>query len=121
ERLRGLPFSGTNYLWPEVEGTSSQLVLLAITAAAELAGHALSVGDTELVFWATGRGLAVLPGHEELVGLRMRAYARTGDLAGVRNEWGQYERVLTADPWSDGEPAEKLVQLRQELLGSRAS
>ncbi len=121
ERIRGLPFSGTNYLWPEVEGTSSQLVLLAITAASELAGHALSLGDTELVFWATGKGLAVLPGHEELVGLRMRAYARTGDLAGVRNEWEQYERVLTADPWSDGEPAEKLVELRQELLGSRAN
>lgn len=121
DRLRGLPFSGTNYLWPEVEGTSSQLVLLAITAATELAGHGLSIGDTELVFWATSKGLAVLPGHEELVGLRMRAYARTGDLAGVRNEWEQYERVLTSDPWSDGEPVEKLVQLRQELLGSRAN
>ncbi|NQY57078.1 MAG: LysM peptidoglycan-binding domain-containing protein [Ilumatobacteraceae bacterium] len=121
ERVRGIPFSGTNYLWPEAEGISSQLILLAITAASELAGHALSLGDTELVFWATGRGLAVLPGHEELVGLRMRAYARTGDLAGVRSEWELYEQVVTADPWSDGEPAEKLVELRRELLGSPSS
>ncbi|MEM8618202.1 MAG: LysM peptidoglycan-binding domain-containing protein [Actinomycetota bacterium] len=121
ERIRGIPFSGTNYLWPEAEGISSQLVLLAITAASELAAHALSLGDTELVFWATGRGLAVLPGHEELVGLRMRAYAHTGDLAGVRREWETYEEILTADPWSDGEPAEKLVELRQDLLGSRSN
>ena len=57
------------------------------------------------VFWATGRGLLVLPGHEELIGLRMRAYAQRGDLAGVRNEWEVYERAIHADPWSSGEPS----------------
>ena len=41
-----------------------------------------------------------------------------GDLAGVRQEWESYERVLNADPWSDGEPAPKLVLLRRELLSS---
>ena len=56
-------------------------------------------------------------GHEELIGLRMRAHAQTGDLAGVRLEWEAYERVLVADTWSDGEPAPKLLALRRELLG----
>ena len=46
----------------------------------------------------------------------MRAHARAGDLSGVRMEWECYERVLSADPWSDGEPAPKLVLLRKELL-----
>jgi hypothetical protein len=68
------------------------------------------------VFWATGKGLRVLPGHEELIALRMRAHARAGDLAGVRQEWESYERVLVADAWSDGEPAPKLLALRRELL-----
>ncbi len=86
--------------------------------SAELAGHALSIGDTELVFWATGQGLAVLPGHEELIALRMRAHARSGDLAGVRQEWESYERVIVADAWSDGEPAPKLLALRRELLAN---
>ena len=58
----------------------------------------------------------MLPGHEELIALRMRAHARAGDLSGVRLEWECYERVLNADPWSDGEPAPKLVLLRRELL-----
>ena len=40
---------------------------------------------------------------------------------GVRSEWELYEQVVTADPWSDGEPAEKLVELRRELLGSPSS
>jgi len=116
--VRDAPFAGTSYLWPEAEGIASQLILLATSAAAVLAGHSLAVGDTAGVFWATGQGLLVLPGHEELIGLRMRAYARQGDLAGVRQEWDSYERVLNADPWSSGDPAPKLITLRGELLGT---
>ncbi len=116
EMVRDLPFSGTSYLWPDAEGITSNLVLLAITACTEFAGHALSLGDTDGVFWATGQGLRVLPGHEELIGLRMRAHARSGDLAGVRQEWEAYERVIVADTWSDGEPAPKLLDLRHALL-----
>jgi LysM domain len=118
ELIRDLPFAGTGYLWPDAEGITSNLVLLATGAATELAGHCLSVGDIDGVFSATGHGLRVLPGHEELIALRMRAHAKAGDLSGVRLEWETYERVLNADPWSDGEPAPKLVVLRRELLSS---
>jgi hypothetical protein len=121
ELVRDMPFAGTGYLWPDAEGITSNLVLLAITATAEFAGHALSLGDTDAVFWATGKGLRVLPGHEELIALRMRAHARAGDLAGVRQEWESYERVLVADAWSDGEPAPKLLALRRELLSPSTS
>jgi len=116
EWVVGIPFEGTAYLWPDAEGITSHLVLLAISAAAELAAHCLSVGDVAGVFRATGRGLRVLPGHEELIGLRMRGHARVGDLAGVHQEWESYERMVNADPWSDGEPSPKLVDLRKQLL-----
>ena len=79
------------------------------------------VGDVDGVFWATGRGLHVLPGHEELIALRMRAHHRAGDLAGVRQEWESYERVLDGDSWGEGEPAPKLVDLRRQLLDTQAS
>jgi two-component SAPR family response regulator len=121
ELIRDMPFAGTGYLWPDAEGITSNLVLLATGAATELAGHWLSMGDVDGVFWATGQGLKVLPGHEELIALRMRAHAKAGDLSGVRLEWETYERVLHADPWSDGEPAPKLVVLRRELLSSSSS
>jgi two-component SAPR family response regulator len=114
--IAGLPFEGTSYLWPDGEGITSNLILLATSAAAELAAQCLAVGDTDGVFEATARGLRVLPGHEELIALRMRAHARTGDHAAVRQEWNSYERVVNADPWSDGEPSPKLVDLRKELL-----
>jgi LysM repeat protein/DNA-binding SARP family transcriptional activator len=118
ELIRGMPFEGTSYLWPDAEGLTSNLVLLATSAAAELAEHHLANGNVDGVFRATGQGLRVLPGHEELIALRMRAHARVGDMAGVRREWESYERVIHADPWSDGEPASKLVELRRELLSA---
>jgi hypothetical protein len=114
--IEGLPFSGTAYLWPDAEGITSSLVLLATSAAAELAGHYLAVGDIDGVFWSTGQGLKVLAGHEELIALRMRAHATRGDLAGVRGEWDSYERAVQADTWAALEPSPKLIQLRRELL-----
>jgi DNA-binding SARP family transcriptional activator len=116
--VRGLPFEGAGYLWPDAEGTTSELVVLATSAATSLAQHALTEGDVDTVFWATGQGLRVLPGHEELVALRMKAYAVHGDLAGVRMEWELYERTLHSDPWSFGEPSPKLVAIRRQLLSS---
>ncbi|HWM21391.1 MAG TPA: LysM peptidoglycan-binding domain-containing protein [Ilumatobacteraceae bacterium] len=116
EMIRGMPFEGTSYLWPDAEGLASNLVLLATSAASELARHHLALGQIDAVFWATGQGLRVLPGHEDLIALRMRAHAVNGDLASVRHEWQSYERVIAADPWSDGEPAPKLVELRHQLL-----
>ena len=119
ELVAGMPFAGTGYLWPDAEGITSSLVLLATGAAIELANHYLSLGDVEGVFWATGQGLQVLAGHEELIALRMRSQARNGDLAGVRHEWESYERALVADPWAAAEPSPKLVALRRELLTSQ--
>ena len=56
-----MPFAGTGYLWPDAEGITSNLVLLATSAATELAGHHLSMGDVDGVFWATGQGLGCCP------------------------------------------------------------
>ena len=116
ELVRGLPFAATSYLWPDPEGITSEFVVLATNVCRRHAELALEAGAADDVFWATGRGLAVLAGHEALIGLRMRAHALGGDLAAVRNEWDTYERAITADSWSDGEPAPQLVELRKQLL-----
>ncbi|MEX0848128.1 MAG: bacterial transcriptional activator domain-containing protein, partial [Ilumatobacteraceae bacterium] len=116
--IEGLPFAGGDHLWTDAEGITSSLIVLATGAAAELARHHLALGDIDGVFRATGRGLAVLGGHEELIGLRMRAHAMRGNFAGVRHEWAFYERALDADPWSSGDPSPALVSLRRELLSS---
>jgi hypothetical protein len=115
-RIGGMPFAGTAYLWPDAEGTTSSLVLQSTSAAAQLAGHYLELGDVDGVFWATGHGLKVLAGHEELIALRMRAHAHHGDLAGVRSEWESYERAINADSWAAAEPSPKLVELRRQLI-----
>jgi hypothetical protein len=116
ERIHGMPFAGTSYLWPDAEGITSSLVMLATGAATDLAVLYLDIGDIEGVFWSTGQGLKVLAGHEELIALRMRAHAHRGDLAGVRSEWDSYERAINADVWAAAEPSPKLVDLRRQLL-----
>lgn len=115
---RGAPLEGSAYLWPDAEGLTSHLVIVATEVAVELAQAALAAGDEDLAFWATERGLAVLPGHEQLVALRMRAHHQRGNLAGVRVEWESYERALRADAWSDGEPSPMLAGLRRELMAA---
>ena len=116
-RVRDLPFTGTDYSWPDSEGITSNFILSVITGSVLAAEHALELGDTEGVFWATGQGLKVLHGHEELVELRMRAYGEVGDRAGVNAEWLSYERSLSHDSWSGGCPSQRIVELKRELIG----
>jgi two-component SAPR family response regulator len=117
DRVRDLPFAGTDYLWPDSEGITSNFILSVITGSIMAAEHALQQGDTEGVFWATGQGLKVLHGHEELVALRMRAYGDVGDRVGVNAEWSSYERSLLHDSWSGGAPSVRMVDLKRELIG----
>ncbi len=117
DRVRDLPFAGTDYLWPDSEGITSNFILTVISGSVMAAEHALRQGDTEGVFWATGQGLKVLHGHEELVALRMRAYGEVGDRAGVNAEWASYERSLLHDSWSGGSPSPRIVELKRELIG----
>ena len=118
EYVRDLPFSGTNYLWSDSEGITTQLTLSVMTAAVLASQLYLKRGDTEGVFWATGRGLKVLPGHEELLALRMRAHALKGDLAAVRAEWSSHQRAMERDVWSGGATSPKLGDLCRILLQS---
>jgi hypothetical protein len=62
-------------------------------------------------------GLEVLPGHEELVALRLRAHAARGDRVALRHEYACYEQSLLADPWA-GDPSPALASLRRDLLTS---
>jgi len=76
--------------------------------------------DVTLISGATAVGLDVLPGHEALVALRMRAHAARRDDAGVRREFASYERAVLADAWAGGEPSPELRALRDELVGRAA-
>jgi two-component SAPR family response regulator len=114
--VRDLPFAGTRYLWPDTEGITSRLVLTAITAAILLAEHCLERADIEGVFWATGQGLKVLRGHEELIALRMRAFAARGDFAGIESEWSSYERTVRRDRHFGGSVSPILREVHQGLI-----
>jgi len=91
------------------------LTLLVTAVAVELGRRLLDRQDVDAVLAATAIGLEVLPGHEELVGLRLRAHAARGDRAALRHEYACYEQSLLVDPWA-GDPSPALVALREELM-----
>ena len=74
--VRDVPFAGTSYSWADLDGTTTRLVILAITAAMEVASWALTAGDSTAFEIAITAGLRVLPGHEELLALQDEAKLR---------------------------------------------
>jgi hypothetical protein len=71
--VRDVPFAGTSYSWADLDGTTTRLVILAITAAMEVALWALATGEMTAFEIAVTAGLRVFPGHEELLALQEEA------------------------------------------------
>lgn len=113
--VRNLPFSGANYGWADGEGITTSHVIRVVKAAVLLAEHAIECDDNGLLFMATERGLRVLPGHEELVSLRMKGHARSGNRSAIKFEWESYARAIEADSWAGAEPSPDLERLAREL------
>jgi hypothetical protein len=74
--VRDVPFAGTSYSWADLDGTTTRLVILAITAAMEVALWALATGEMTAFEIAVTAGLRVFPGHEELLALQEEAKLR---------------------------------------------
>lgn len=74
--VRDVPFAGTSYSWADLDGTTTRLVILAITAAMEVASWALATGDMAAFEVAITAGLRVFPGHEDLLTLQEEAKLR---------------------------------------------
>ena len=115
KNVRNLPFSGANYGWADGEGITTSHVIGVVKAAVLLAEYAIELDDNELLFMATERGLRVLPGHEELVSLRMKGHARSGNRTAIKYEWESYTRAIEADSWAGAEPSPELEKLAREL------
>jgi len=74
--VRDVPFAGTSYSWADLDGTTTRLVILATTAAIEVASWALNVEDSAAFEVAITAGLRVFPGHEKLLALQEQAKLR---------------------------------------------
>jgi two-component SAPR family response regulator len=80
--VRDVPFAGTSYSWADLDGTTTRLVILAITASLEVATWALDTSNMTEFHIAITAGLRVFPGHEELLGLQAVAlHSYTQDIS----------------------------------------
>lgn len=71
-RIRDLPFAGSSYGWPDLDGTTTRLVLLAFSAIEELVLWALECGRGREVAPVVAAGLRMMPGSEEMLDLHRR-------------------------------------------------
>jgi len=113
--VRDLPFAGMNYAWADAEGITTSHVITTLQAAVLLGEYAISVNDTETLFYVTEKGLRVLPGHEELVALRMKGHSKSGNRSAIKLEWEAYARAVEADAWAGGAPSSYLEELAKSL------
>ncbi len=65
--VRDLPFAATNYRWPDLDGTTTRLVMLVLTACSEVAEFCIKIDDTDGAQRAVGAGLRMMPGHDGLL------------------------------------------------------
>jgi hypothetical protein len=113
--VRGVPFESSLYIWRDSTGLASEAAVLVVRAAQMLAEMCAEAGDIDGVYWATGKGLLAVPGHEDLVAQRMRLHAERQDQSALRTEWQGYCRALANDEWGDASPSRMMVELWREL------
>jgi hypothetical protein len=68
--IRDIPFAGVNYMWADLDGTTTRMVLLALQASCEVAEWARNKNDVDTCAAAVKAGLRVMPGHEELLAIQ---------------------------------------------------
>jgi hypothetical protein len=116
--VRDLPFAGEDFVWADTEGITSNIVLTIITGALMLSDFYMSKQDLDGVFWATGKGLKALRGHEALIALRMKAHAQERNISGINSEWLAYERLRIAEDQFLDRESNEIAKLRESLLTS---
>lgn len=112
--VRGVPFAASAYTWSDGIGMSGDAASLVVRASSMMAEMCQEIGDISGVYWATSKGLAALPGHENLVAVRLRAHAEHGDRAAMKVEWESYRRALASE-WGDAEPSTQMMDLWRRL------
>ena len=115
--VRGAPFAevapGT-YAWAWSEQLVSEIEVAVTDAAGRLAQLALDAADTQIADWAAQQGLRVVPAHEGLQRIRMRAAAQAGDGDGVDQAYRDARRAAQAVDAHD-ELSDDTVALYQHL------
>lgn len=70
DKIRDIPFAGANYMWADLDGTTTRMVVTALQASIELATWAKENGDVSMCMVAIKAGLRVMPGCEELLAIQ---------------------------------------------------
>ena len=68
--MRDIPLAGTAYSWADLDGTTTRLVMSALTITVDVAYIALDQGALDDAMLASSAGLRVFPGCDELLDIQ---------------------------------------------------
>jgi hypothetical protein len=68
--MRDIPLAGTAYSWADLDGTTTRLVMSALTITVDVAHIALDQEALDDAMLATSAGLRVFPGCDELLDIQ---------------------------------------------------
>ena len=75
-RVRDVPLAGTSYLWADLDGSTTRMVITVLDAVDSLVEIAGASGDRESVLVGVRAGLRVLPGDERLLRIQRSLLSR---------------------------------------------
>jgi two-component SAPR family response regulator len=75
--IRDIPFAGTSYIWADLDGTTTRLIIQVMTICLDVSQLAIEARDSHALNIAITAGLRVFPGHEELSEIQSRFLAET--------------------------------------------
>jgi hypothetical protein len=67
--VRDMPFAGTSWLWPDLDGSTTRAIIAVSCAVNAMVVAAEQVGDIDDIELALRAGLRVQPGDEALLGM----------------------------------------------------
>ena len=70
--VRGIPFCGANYGWPDLDGTTTRIAVTVLESSLAVAEWAVDRKRFNAATDALGAGLRVFPGHSDLLELQSR-------------------------------------------------
>jgi hypothetical protein len=70
--VRDMPFAGTAYLWADLDGSTTRIVMVVVKAVWRAIELAAEVDDRDAAMSAISIGLRVLPGDSELLDMQAK-------------------------------------------------
>jgi nucleoid-associated protein YgaU len=120
--VRGVPFAGLEHaVWPDAERHTDRVAHEVVRTVLTYGQHALAAGLTADVLAAAELGLAIVPGQQHLVCLKVDAHLQHDDVESASSELDRLREVVSHDDAEGGDLCPDAVDRIRLVHGRRSA